>query len=150
MKIIKNAKGNWYLEGLGELRILIPWDYYDKMQKEDEKTLEEDKQQIENFVNRLETAEEILIFNEPEDTSYPDGIMLKTPLGIFVYDNYDALKEHKCEEFQYIGTKTYGTTFTNKQDFIMFVQNACADQRPHTTVCSIYNNERRFTTIFNN
>ena len=148
--LVKKENDLWDIKGLGELRILIPWDYYADIQKEDEKFLEEDKQQIKNFLDKLEMAEEILIFNEPEDLSYPDGVVLKTPSGVFCYDVYDAMKENTLEEFQYINTKKYGTTFMNKKDFVIFVQNACKNKKTSTTACNIFKGQRKYWVTFNN
>lgn len=147
MKLVQKENEFWDFEELGELRVLIPWDYYQKIEEEDDTLIEQDIQQLQNFFKKLDGAEEILLINEPDECVYPIGILLKTPIGLFWYDVYEAMTETIGEEFQYINTKKYGTSFNNKKEFIQYVKNTC-ENKTFITICAFlrttHNVERRF------
>lgn len=152
MKLVQKENKLWDFEELGDLRVLIPWDYYQKIEEEDDILIEQDIQQLQNFFKKLDEAEEILLPNEPDDLEVLNCILLKTPTGLFWYDVYEAMAEIIGEEFQYINIKKYGTSFNNKKDFLQYVKTTC-ENKTSTTICSFLKTthriERRFTCDFN-
>lgn len=144
MKLVQKENKFWDFEELGELRILIPWDYYQKIEEEDNTLIEQDIQQLQNFFKKLDEAEEILLINEPNEVEYPDCILLKTPTGLFWYNVYEAMTETIGEEFQYVNTKKYGTSFNNKKEFIQYVKNT-RENKTSTTICAFLRTTHRTT-----